>query len=415
MVRRNETENFSILLSTADKYPIYRVDVAVLFGQELGARGHTVDLVAQSEGQCQKSYNDTWGAGRVWVGKTDLGEDWLGRLKKHAYGLLHAVKIFKLAKQGEYDFIQVKDQFFVAFMAILAARLTRKKFTYWLSYPFPEGSLYKSTLPDARYPLFYKVRGMINGILLYKVIMPLADYVFVQSEQMRKDMVSKGVNPEKLMSVPMGVEKSGLPDICAGGGRAIPEGEEAVVYLGTLIRQRKMDFVVRVFAMVKEKHPKAKMYFVGDGADSEDLSTIISEAKKLGVDEDVVITGFMPQEEAFKYVCDASVCLSPFYPMPILNSTSPTKLVEYMALGKAVVANDHPEQKLVLEESGAGICVPYDEKEFSKAIMYILDHRDEAEKMGERGKLYVEECRTYEKIADNVEAKYRCLLNSSCT
>jgi hypothetical protein len=40
-----------------------------------------------------------------------------------------------------------------------------------------------------------------------------------------------------------------------------------------------------------------------------------------------------------------------------LNPASPTKLVEYMALGKAVVANDHPDQRMVLEQSGAGICV----------------------------------------------------------
>ncbi len=42
----------------------------------------------------------------------------------------------------------------------------------------------------------------------------------------------------------------------------------------------------------------------------------------------------------------------------ILRAASPTKLVEYMAMGKAVVANDHPEQKRVIEESGAGYCVP---------------------------------------------------------
>ena len=102
---------------------------------------------------------------------------------------------------------------------------------------------------------------------------------------------------------------------------------------------------------------------------------------------------------------EADVCASPFYPTPVLRSTSPTKLVEYLALGKAVVANDHPEQRRVIEESGAGLCVPYDEERFADAIVTLLEDPDARRSMGERGRRYALERRSYGVIADVVERR----------
>jgi glycosyltransferase involved in cell wall biosynthesis len=102
-------------------------------------------------------------------------------------------------------------------------------------------------------------------------------------------------------------------------------------------------------------------------------------------------------------VAEADVCVSPFFPTPILNSTSPTKLVEYMAMGKAVVANDHPEQRLVIAESGAGLCVAWDETAFAQALLRLLRDPALARNMGERGRAWVLQHRTYDAIADLVE------------
>ena len=81
-----------------------------------------------------------------------------------------------------------------------------------------------------------------------------------------------------------------------------------------------------------------------------------------------------------------------------------------MALGKAVVANDHPEQKPIIENSGGGICVPFSETEFAKAIILLLNNPALREKMGTRGKDWVMKNRIYTKIADQVEDRfYRCM------
>ena len=103
---------------------------------------------------------------------------------------------------------------------------------------------------------------------------------------------------------------------------------------------------------------------MGGSENASDVQLLQNEAKRLGIDHAVTFTGFLPQREAWQYVEKADVCVSPILPTPILNCGSPTKLLEYMAMGKASVANDHPEQQQIISESKAGICVPYDEKAF---------------------------------------------------
>ena len=99
------------------------------------------------------------------------------------------------------------------------------------------------------------------------------------------------------------------------------------------------------------------------------------------------------------------MCVSPIYPSPTFDVGSPTKLLEYMAMGKATVANDHPEQRVVLFESKAGICVPYDETAFSEAMLYLIKNQDAAHKMGISGRKYIEERRNYLQTSDVVEQK----------
>ena len=138
----------------------------------------------------------------------------------------------------------------------------------------------------------------------------------------------------------------------------------------------------------------------------EDEDVLRAEVSKHGLRNSVVFTGFLPMKEAWKYISEADVCLSPYFPTPILQSTSPTKLIEYMAMGKPVIGNEHPEQKLVIQESGAGICVPWEERAFAKAITEVLADPEMARKMGEKGRRYVEQQRTNSVMADVVEREY---------
>lgn len=395
-----------LIFISSDRYVPFRVDVVTLFAQEMVARGYAIDWLLQSDTPCAESYKVQWGGGTVWVGRTDMGTGRLARLKKNVLAIVNEWSVFRHVRETRYDCILVKDKFIAALLSLVAGKINRTPVVYWLSWPFPEESLLLAKEGTARYPVFYLLRGMIFRFLLYKVIVPRSCHVFVQSEQMKKDVAAMGVPLDKLTPVPMGVDLQRIPyseAVSAGEASARP----TLLYLGTLIKVRRLDFVVRVLALVKKEVPDVRLLFVGDGDDASDRAILEAEVVRCGVEEAVEFTGFLPMDVAWKLVSAADVCLSPFYPTPILNSTSPTKLIEYMAMARPVVANDHPEQKLVLNESGAGLCVPWDESAFAMAIVTLLRAPAMAAEMGMKGRRYVERARDYRRIAEMVDIEFR--------
>jgi len=381
------------LFVSSDKFPPFRVDVSILFGEKMVEREHIIDWLLQSDETLHNAYQTKWSGCKVYVGHTDNGTSIGSRLRKNLYDIFHDFKMFRVLQKSRYDFILIKDKFISGLMAIVASRIFGVKLIYWLSYPFPEDSLYQVKEGIARYSLFYWIRGHLLKFLLYRIIMPFSDHIFVQSEQMKRTPVPMGVSTQEIPFFGYKQEQNGLNE------------EKIVLYLGTLIKARKMDFLIRVFGKVLRKEKNVKLHLVGGGENSSDQQILKDEAKRLGIENAVLMTGFIPQQEAWAYVKKADVCVSPYYPTSILNSTSPTKLIEYMAMGKAVVANDHPEQRLVISESKAGICVSYEENSFAEVILHLLNHPEEAKEMGILGREYVEKYRSYEQIADLVERK----------
>ncbi|MCU7890884.1 MAG: glycosyltransferase family 4 protein [Candidatus Thiodiazotropha sp. (ex Ustalcina ferruginea)] len=404
-----KTPDLHYLFLLREPYPPFRPDTLVLFADELRNRGHEIDWVFQSKEPLAKSYQTTWEGGSAWVAATVRRPGLLAKLHKQLLGIWMDLGIIAKSRQRRYDFIQVRDRFFGAITGLIAAKLGGSRFFFWLSFPFPEMYLYRIESGESPFPRLDRMRGGFLKFLLYRIIMPAADYVFVQSDQMKADVVANGIDAGKIMPVPMGISLKRMGEWLADSDPLSQPESPMVLYLGTLIKDRKLDFLVRVHKKVIERIPDATLYFVGGGQCAEDEKRLLDEARRLGISDSVVLTGFLPVDKAWQYLYQASVCVSPFYPTPILNSTSPTKLVEYMAFGKPVVANDHPDQRNVINDSGAGYCVAWDEDQFADAIVRIINDPDGAEAMGERGKRYVEKYRSYHAIADSLDSIYRDL------
>jgi len=404
-----------LLIVSSDTFPPTRVDVSVLFGVELAGRGHQIDWILQSEAACARSYVADWAGGQVWVGATDLGGSLFRRIRKHVLGMANDLRLISRLRNTRYDAVEVKDKFLAGAIAAIACRLFRTRFVYWLSYPFPEHYLLRAKDGTARYPRLYVLRGLIFKWLLYRCLLRAARHVFVQSEQMREDIAAEGIPLNKITAVPMGISVETFAAVSAPERRRLlPENVPCVLYLGSLNKVRRMDFLLRALALVRESLPAVLLYVVGRGDNPEDEIFFKEELARLDMERSVVMVGQLPHSQALQYVVEADVCTSPFYPTPVLRSASPTKLVEYMALGKAVVANDHPEQKRIIEEAGAGLCVPYDERQFAAAIVTLLKDPKTTQIMGERGRRYAIEHRSYRVIADAVEKRMLDIIEDRC-
>jgi glycosyltransferase involved in cell wall biosynthesis len=358
----------------------------------------------QSSTPAARGHAARYGNGVAWVGPAMGGSSALAKAVRSVQAFVHQLSVLRRARTGRYDIVQSKDDFLGALLALAGARASGARFVYWLSFPFPEDWLRSVQEGDARYPWVNRMRGRLSGCLLYRVLLPAADFVFVQSEQMREDVATQGIPRDKLFPVPMGIEEWMLD------GDAVPARQPTLAYLGTMVRTRRIDFVLDVFARVLRCVPEARLLMVG--GEGEDVDRLRRHARELGVADRVVFTGSVPRDEALAYVRQAHVCLSPFYPTPVLDSTSPTKLMEYFALGRAVVANQHPEQSRVLAASGGGLCVPYEVEAFAEAAVSLLRDPQRAAAMGRRGREYAR-ARSYRHIARSVVAQYQGRLAST--
>ena len=84
-----------------------------------------------------------------------------------------------------------------------------------------------------------------------------------------------------------------------------------------------------------------------------------------------------------------------------------------MALGKPVIVNDQPEQSLVIQQSGAGLCVTWGEEAFADAMIWMLENPQAAKAMGAKGPDWVRKHRVYDIIAQQVDSKYSEIIGAT--
>ena len=173
---------------------------------------------------------------------------------------------------------------------------------------------------------------------------------------------------------------------------------------------RGLDFLLRVLVIVKKEIQGIKLLMVGDGGDRTQLKKL---SQRLGIKENVIFTGQVPRSQVPEYIAVADVGVSPIPPLPIYQVSSPTKLIEYLGMGRAVIGNDIPDQKEVINNSGGGICVRYDEEEFARAIIELLNDQKKAKEMGRKGREWVVRNRSYDILANNLEQRYFGLVQSN--
>lgn len=394
-----------LLMSIPDGYPTFRADVVTLFGKYLPRHGIASDLIAHRTGSSSEE-PPKWGGGDVFV--CSRASD---RIRKHLTLFRFVARHLLRARKERYDAIQVRDSVFTALVGLWVARREGIPFYYWMSYPMYESKIERLKTQGLSMGLTrwvgVAVLGYVGKWLLYRHVLRVSDHVFVQSEKMLDDVAHQGIPTSKMTPVLMGAD---LEDVSVSRIESTMDhrfkGRRVIVYLGTLQRIRRIDFLFEVLARVKEEVPEVILVLAGDSVEPSDVAWLRQRAEETGVAEDVVWTGWLPKEEGWRYVRASEVALSPFRPSFELDSCSPTKAVEYLALGVPTVGNDQPDQARVLRDSGAGHCVPYSVEAFADAVVHLLRKPEIAQEMGARGPSYVAANRSYEIIGRELARTY---------
>jgi glycosyltransferase involved in cell wall biosynthesis len=357
----------------------------------------------QAENSSIRVGRHEWFGSCVHVGPTDDGRSLLHRLRKVLLGFMHDFGQLWRARRSGYNSILVSDKYILGAVACILARSRGMKFFFWMTYPYHQAQVTLSQERLSSRPGFSLLRGRVTAFLLHRWIIPRSDHVFVQSRKMAADFAEKGAAIEKMTPVVTGIDLDGV-EPAPRTPRSSESGILTIGYLGTLVRQRRLEILVDMLDELRSRGLVAQLLLIGDGAAPDDRARIEQRAKELNLESRIRITGFLPRRDALLLVRTADICVSPFRPTPALEVASPTKLVEYLALGIPVVANAHPDQTRVLHESRAGVVVPWGARHFARAVHWLYK-RSEAElaEMRRRGQAWVAENRSYARIADDFE------------
>jgi glycosyltransferase involved in cell wall biosynthesis len=161
-----------------------------------------------------------------------------------------------------------------------------------------------------------------------------------------------------------------------------------VGYVGTMSIQEGMDILLDVAEHIK-KLPRHDLYFicVGGGPGLAGLQRMIRD-RQLG---DIVrLTGRISDSELMEILSTADVCVNPDKPCQMNDLSTMIKIMEYMALGKPIVQFDLKEGRYSAQEASLYSSNVNQVADFAKKVLWLLDHPDERQRMGEYGRMRVQ-------------------------
>ena len=396
----------SIAFIIRDPLPPIRADVLTLFGAEMPRYGVHTELVGQSG----------LDAGAGWLAG---GMHVVGSLRSKFASVLSplwdTLGLLRAARRTRPDCIQVRDKIASGLVGRIAAAVFKVPFVYWMSFPIVEGFEVRRDEIARRGKglawLAHALRAAASRFVIYRLVLPGARHIFVQSDAMAAWLAAQGFDRARMTAVPMGVDAA-LFDRAriAPAQDARLDGRRVVVYLGRIAQSRKSDFLLDVVERLRQDLPDVLLVIAGDAPSDDEMAWMRREIARRELGEHVLLTGWLPQSAALGYAVRAEVGLSPIPRGTLFDVSSPTKLVEYLALGIPSVANDIPDQQLVIEQSRAGLCAPMQAGPFADAVLRLLNEPKLAAEFAQRGPAYVRTHRTYDILGRNVAETYTKIL-----
>ncbi|MCK4352706.1 glycosyltransferase family 4 protein [candidate division WOR-3 bacterium] len=166
-----------------------------------------------------------------------------------------------------------------------------------------------------------------------------------------------------------------------------------IIYVGGLERIRGIKEIVRALEFVNPKY-NVTLKLLGEFSEK----SFVKEVKNLKGWDKTYFLGYVSYREIYKYLEKVNIGLVCFLPAPNHIFSMPNKLFEYMAAGLPIVTSNFPLWKKIVEVNKCGLTVnPLNPKEIAKAVEWLIEHPDEAEKMGANGRKAVLEKYNWEK------------------
>jgi len=246
---------------------------------------------------------------------------------------------------------------------------------------------------------FLEIHSLPNKVKnIHKRIWNKAKKLIVITNFIKKELIDKGVNSNKILVAPdcVDIEKfnTNISKKEARKKLDISLDRKIVVYTGHLFKWKGADILVEAAGLLKD------VLFIFVGGTKKDVSNFKNKFRNR---KNILILGHRSHLEIPLYQKASDVLVLPNKKEEKISEfyTSPLKLFEYMVSQRPIVASDLSSTKEVLNEKNAILVNPNDPNCLAEGIEKVLQNQDLANKISQQAFLDVREY-TWDKRAKKI-------------
>ena len=178
-------------------------------------------------------------------------------------------------------------------------------------------------------------------------------------------------------------------------------------YVGTIEAIRGAREIVQAIGALPEKR-RARLQLAGP-IDDPGLEKELRDSPNWSR---VVFHGYATRPQVAVILGSVRAGLVVLHPVGGYKESWPVKLFEYMAAELPVIASDFPGWRKVISEAECGLLVdPTDPDSVASAMQWILDHPEEARRMGQRGSAAIRKKYSWDREAVKLLDFYNSLVS----
>ncbi|HXY48720.1 MAG TPA: glycosyltransferase family 4 protein [Terriglobales bacterium] len=228
--------------------------------------------------------------------------------------------------------------------------------------------------------------------LCEEVSVRCASLIVVVSDPIRNELLQRGIPEHRILVNPNAVDPDHFRPGCGGEQvrqqLGIGHDEIVVGFVGSFSYWHGIPILQQaireMFRGAAEN--KTKVLLVGTGPLQAEMRTYLQDQEE---SKRVIFTGMVPHHQVAAYLDAADILLSPHVRLPDNRPFfgSPTKLFEYMAMGKAIVASRLDQLAEVLHHNDTALLVsPGDVQQLVGAIRLLSRDEDLRQRLGRRAR-----------------------------
>ena len=245
--------------------------------------------------------------------------------------------------------------------------------------------------------------------LVERINLRAAERVVVVSDVLRRQLVAAGVAPTRLVLNPNGVDPAQFRperDGTAVRRRLGLDSSIVVGFSGTFGLWHGIQILADVLARVAQARPQVHWLLIGDGP----LRRLVDDAVvQHGLGERVSLPGLVPHAEMPAYLAACDILVSPHGRQADGGEFfgSPTKLFEYMAAGRPIVASAVGQIAEALVDEQSALLVPPDDPDaLCTAIVRLVDDACLRVRLAQAARQAAELRHTWRQNAERVLAEF---------